>query len=685
MRLSARSSLLVFALLIATCVAIGAQSNAPADNSNSVEWLCAAEPARVRALFDSLNLEKPGMETVRRAVVDKDYSAACNALVAYYRNASTAKWLRKSPVDETEKRDAKCEPMLAGEFTYYGKKGKVPRATTGRLDWGYGGPANADDWRDSHNMMGYVNQLMSGYLKTGRREYVEQIDRDIRDWILSNPHPGRMMRRGPWNGLQVSARVTNWMLVFYGLQGVDAFTPATRILMLSSLAEHAQYLMLFHRRDFNNWTVQEVTSLGIIGCAWPEFRDAPGWRAYSQEKVGDQMRALAYPDGAEAELSCGYHKRTTEEFEEYAGTIRQFGYPVADSLTINLKRMWSYLAYTMRPDGTTPENNDTDRRNIAEQMVGLAKKYNQPDWEYIATQGRDGSKPRIGPTITFPWAGQTIMRSGWDADAQWTFFDAGPFGVAHQHYDKLHVSIDAFGRALLVDAGRFQYQENAYRDYFVSSAAHNVLLIDGAGQNKTPERAERPLPGTDYGSTSEFDYARGVFDAGYPGTKGRAVHTRAIVYVRNQFWIVADRVETDRKRKVEALWHFAPDCSVVIEGRNAVSTDEGKGNLRIVPVGGTSWRAQIVKGADSPVQGWYSGYYTEKEPNPTAIYSAEIPGTTTLVWVLTAARGAVPAIDASVISSREDRVEVRVRRGDEKAYVVTVPMNSWRPSVRRDG
>jgi heparinase II/III-like protein len=402
------------------------------------------------------------------------------------------------------------------------------------------------------------------------------------------------------------------------------------------------------------------------------------------EQVGRQLGAVVYPDGAEAELTAMYHRGVVENLDNYVDTFRQSHFTVADSLVVDVMRMWSYLAFTLRPDGTTPENNDSDRRDIREKLKAAATRHNRPDWTYAATNGADGVAPRIGPSVTFPWAGHAVMRSGWDAAAQWSFFDAGPFGLAHQHYDKLHLSIDAFGRALLVDAGRFDYAPSAFRDYFVAAASHNVLLIDGAGQNKTPERAESPIPGGDYGSMLEFDYARGVFDAGYDKVLGRAVHTRTVVYLHGQYWVVADRVETDRARRVDALWHFAPECNVVLEKRSAVSTDEGQGNLRIVPVGGIPWRVALQKGDENPIQGWYSPTYTQRVPNSTAVYSADIPGTTTFAWVLLPARGAVPTVDARVVSSREDRIEVRVEVNGE-AHVFMIPMNSWRPSVRRGG
>jgi hypothetical protein len=682
---------------IATALAIGAVASFPlllgTDSSGaeddldprSVEWVCAKHPERVRALFDSLNLERSGLEGVKRAVGAGDYPTACNALLSYYRDAKTAAWLRRSPATDSRQSDPKVDPILADEFEFYGDRAKVPRTPSGGIQWSYNGPKNDLEWGRSLNKMDYFATLMSGYRRTGRVAYVERIDQDTRDWIVSNPRPNQMMKQGPWRGLEVATRPRNWLPVFYGLQGVPEFSPAARILMLSSLLDHAHYLMLFHTRAENNIAIGEVATLGVIGCAWPEFRDAKGWRAYSQEHVGRLMEALVYPDGVEAELTTHYQRLCTETFENFVDTYRQFGYEVADSVVVGVRRMWTYLAYTLRPDGTAPETNDSDRRDIRAKLQAAAKRHDRPDWAFIASNGQEGLRPRIGPTITFPWAGHAVMRNGWDADAQWSFFDTGPFGVAHQHHDKLHLSVHAFGRALLVDAGRYDYARGPFRDYFVASASHNVLLIDGAGQKRTPDRAERPMPGGDYGTNPDFDYARGIFDAGYEGVGGRVVHTRTVVYVRNQFWIVADRVETDRARKVDALWHFAPDCRVVLEGKTAASTDAEKGNLRIAPVGGVVWKVGVVAGAENPIQGWYSGHYTEKEANPTAIFSAEIPGTTTFAWVLIPARGATPPVDARVLSSREDRIELRVQAGTEQAFVVVVPMNSWRPSVRREG
>jgi hypothetical protein len=83
------------------------------------------------------------------------------------------------------------------------------------------------------------------------------------------------------------------------------------------------------------------------------------------------------------------------------------------------------------------------------------------------------------------------------------------------------------------------------------------------------------------------------------------------------------------------------------------------------------------------VQGWYSPSYDEKVPAPTAVFRTDIPGTTTFAWVLVPARGEVSKVDARVISSRAERIEMRVQIAPEEWFVVTIPMNAWKPTVKR--
>ena len=64
-------------------------------------------------------------------------------------------------------------------------------------------------------------------------------------------------------------------------------------------------------------------------------------------------------------------------------------------------------------------------------------------------------------------------------------------------------------------------------------------------------------------------------------------HTRAVFYIRGKFWVVVDRVRTDRPRKIETMWHWHPDNKVSIKNKIAFTENE-KGNLQIIPAGNST-------------------------------------------------------------------------------------------------
>ena len=65
----------------------------------TVEWVCATYPARIKALFEALDLERAGLQDVKAALARVDSVGACKALLEYYRTCQSGKWLRweKSP------------------------------------------------------------------------------------------------------------------------------------------------------------------------------------------------------------------------------------------------------------------------------------------------------------------------------------------------------------------------------------------------------------------------------------------------------------------------------------------------------------------------------------------------------------------------------------------------------------
>ena len=457
-------------------------------NICSVEDVCRAYPAEMKRMLEAFNLDYPGLERVKEAVVSQDLTEACKQLLAYYSSCSNAPHLRKEMPTASGRTVAAADTILENIFVIQHVRGKVPLTADGHRDWHYKGPNNDREWAWLSNRHSQLNQVFESYLETGNPKYAIYVDEFLRDFIIKSlPYPGEKGDGSVWRGLEVSFRSKVWSRIFYGMLKSEYLLPSTRLLILSSIPDHAHYNRNFH--SVNNWLTMEISALATVATSFPEYRDAEEWLNYSIEVMGQSMRDQVYPDGAQTELSSHYHNVSLVNFELFKEICDRAGKVLPPFFDQTIEAMYGYIAHAVRPDGNRILNNDGDLGSDRRLILKGAETYGKPDWVYIATNGKSGSKPSDGPSYLFPWAGQLISRSGFDADAHWSFFDIGPWGTGHQHNDKLNICVSAYGRDLLVDAGRFAYTGAVaakFRPYALGSQAHNLLLFDGKGQGKAP-------------------------------------------------------------------------------------------------------------------------------------------------------------------------------------------------------
>ncbi|HKK47119.1 MAG TPA: alginate lyase family protein [Balneolaceae bacterium] len=665
---------------------------------SSIQDVQKAYPNRLRKLLGALDLSNPGLSRVKRELQRQDTLAAADALLRYYSQKKSEDW--PLPNEFVAKNVVSASRGIVHDtINVRNAPVFVPRRKDGGIKWNYLGPNKDDEFGYNLNEQMYFLTLLKAWQKTHNPDFASAFDRLIRDWTIHNLLPAKgdsiyVVLNTPtsildwrdigevrWRTLEAGNRLGRvWPLVFYGFQQSDKFTPAARLLMLCSLYEHAQYIYTYHENHHNH-ALMELNGLAMVGLAFPEFKDADEWFSHAKKQMLDEMQYLIYPDGISKELTTSYHVVALDSFEKFWDLAHRSGKTLGASYMNTLEKMYNYLAYSMRPNGNQPLNNDSDLINRQDRVLQGAQKFNRTDWIWIATNGKKGEEPEQY-SMDFPWAGIHIMRSGWDKDAQWAFFDTGPWGTAHQHSDKLHLSISAYGKDLLVDGGRYTYNDYFnfdpanWRGYFRSSFSHNVIIVDGKGENPGATAAKKVLKqGDDYIHRPNYDYARGQFSKGYKEVEGKVVHTRAILYRRGYYWIVVDRIQTDRPRDIKVFWHYGPSCTVEKEGNEVVSTDPGEGNLRIIPANDSNWKVNLVKGQTQPInQGWYSPEYGKKEPESVAVYESEIETSKTFAWILMPGKGKVPDIKISRLKTDQDKVKMVLQQQGMKAVQVTVPL-----------
>lgn len=271
------------------------------------------------------------------------------------------------------------------------------------------------------------------------------------------------------------------------------------------------------------------------------------------------------------EMAFGYDVATANDFLGIILLLQHAQHaPPPSSFEARVEAMWNYIIMVTDQRNYGPRNGDADLGRFW--STPAYEYFKRQDWLFVHTGGSNGTRPTAeSPSLMFPWAGQAVIKSDYARNGTWAWFSVGPFGTSgHAHRAKLSMTLRAHDTMLLVDSGRFSYQgkdlsKTLHDEYSRTTHAHNTLTIDGKEQQAAPAKAATPRPNSSWAFTSSRDVVQGSMQL-YDGLQGSACHSRSIAYQREpvEFFVVVDRVTTDRPRSVQATWHLHPNGSAVV-------------------------------------------------------------------------------------------------------------------------
>jgi hypothetical protein len=609
-------------------------------------------------LLESLDLDRPALAAVKRAAAAGDVAAAKAALAAHLRSRTLPRWQCdwRQPAFRTHKTKvdrrllAAAEKILRHQFDY--TKGPGQRGTLDfgvKIDWTANpteGEARTHLWNEALNRHFHFRTLAEAYWQSGDERFAREIADEIRDWAASNPPlllSGNSLPNGceAWQTLTTGIRLADtWPNALYRCLGSAAFTDEVIWTVFKSVCEQARHLVQWPTSG--NWLTAESNGVFTAGVLFPEFREASQWRRIALERLYKQLDDDVYPDGMQFELAGGYNNWVVSEFAgilEFAELNERRAEVPADYLA-KLEKMFNYLLFASTPNGQLPGLNDSGNSDVRKLLETGSRLFpRREDFRCVATGGKNGAAP-AETSHAFPYTGHYVMRSAWAPDATYLLFDAGPYGRAHQHEDKLHFVLWAHGRQLVLDPGNFSYDRSRWRRYVLSTAGHNTVLVDGQGQHRQrkqethvwPRPWNTPFPAandTRWLSTPAYDLAIGTYADGYgPKNDIEVQHQRRILFVKPANLILISDTLTPRDRaahQYDVLFHLDTSRAVVDESTRGVRTENaGEANLALVPVLDAKLSLTVIQGKeDEPVQGWASGPW---RPIPTAVYHKAGPG-----------------------------------------------------------
>jgi hypothetical protein len=583
----------------------------------------AGEPAQGPRLSDAelLACLDPDFAGLGEVTALRDAGRTAGALEAF------ARFVRARPEpgssSQRTRRDsqaatAAAERVLKHQFTV----GGITHTFGPDIDWGFnpttapGSKYAADnEWTWQLNRHGDWATLARAYEAARDERFAKEFDAQFTDWVRECPVPVEAAEQRPyskWRTIEAGIRMfSSWPTAFASFRQSPSLRDETLIAMVKSMVEHGRYLR--RHPTGGNWLTMEMDGLYHVGALLPFVKEATEWRDFAAARLLKELDTQVYVDGAQVELTPGYHNVALRSFLGPVTTAAAYGHSLPEGYLAKLERMFAYNLWVMRPDRDTPRWNDSWRVDVVGTLEkGLALFPGRRDFRWIVTDGKEGTPPDHTSHF-FPYAGQVVMRSGWEREALFLGFEAGPFGYGHQHEDKLSLVIFAYGKDLLVEGGSYAYDASKWRRYVLSSEAHNVVFVDGQGQVRRGQPrqnyvADRPAD-LGFRSNDRFDYARGIYDEGF-GTRDQrpARHSREVLFLKpERLFVVRDTLESlDGKPHVyEALWHLDANAVDADAQRGIVETRDRGANLRLVTFCEKALNLRIVKGQETPtVQGW---------------------------------------------------------------------------------
>lgn len=128
----------------------------------------------------------------------------------------------------------------------------------------------------------------------------------------------------------------------------------------------------------------------------------------------------------------------------------------------------------------------------------------------------------------------------------------------HSHDDAGHFLLYRNGTTEIFDSGCCSYANDIYRDYYVQSFAHNVLLFDGKGQDWRDHHDHIRMRGRLLGFTDEPGFRYVAADATGPMGRFFRKHLRHFLWLRD-FVLIYDDVQSYEPGTVSFLLHANED------------------------------------------------------------------------------------------------------------------------------
>jgi uncharacterized heparinase superfamily protein len=451
-------------------------------------------------------------------------------------------------------------------------------------------------WNFNLNYFEYVLDLGIAYYNTGERKYFRKFKELVESWIKEN----NIVKEDSWHPYPTSRRIVNWIMAFSlffkeineKLEFYSIFFKSLYF-QISYLSKNLEYDVMA------NHLISNAKALLFGGAFFKEEK----WYKKGIKILMEQLNKQILPDGGHFERSPMYHCIVLTDILDCLSLIPKSG---RDFMFIEEKaeKMLIFLDSIILPNGKIPLFSDSSLNMAlpAERIFSYANK--------LGIKWKDKSKKEN--LVRLKDSGYYIIKD----KGSFMIIDGGRIGAEYQpghgHCDIFSYEFLLGKEKIITDSGNYEYQRSDMRKYCRSTRAHNTIMINNKEQSEIWDsfRVARRANPENISLTKKDKLT--IFSGCYsPATQIDLKHTRFIIFLKDNFYIVLDKIESMRKNikkhRIENFIHLHPQIQIKNSSEDKLLLkSRNNREITILP-----FNSNIAIG-----KGWYCPEFGKKIRNP---------------------------------------------------------------------
>jgi hypothetical protein len=446
----------------------------------------------------------------------------------------------------------------------------------------------------------FLPVLAKAYRLSGEEPYRNSAKALLSNWIANNPFGTGVN----WCiAMEVALRAISICLTLDLLWPLHEDEQTWLEQVTGSLWQHYWFIVAnpeFSYLGRSNHYLSNIVGLLCL-ATFLDSRETKRRRLHYQKLVEEEMFHQTNPDGGDFEASTGYHVLVTQMFTCSLMLIRAAGAIAQPKFVERLRRMYVFTAALADAAGRIPHIGDCDDGRVELLTDDLRQSYEIPEckrhsltipnflgigralfgelhgggafddagWYGLGRQTCAKLSTSAGKVSVLPHSGVAAAR---EHTLELLFLgipNGGNGKGSHTHNDKLSFVFRVGGEELFCDCGTGVYsRDEAIRNRFRSTAAHNTIVVDGTEQNRISRDRDHLFYLGNNAQVSSIqceESAEGVtLAASHFGYRNlNVVHSRRLRLCPGMFQI-EDTLDGDGEHDFEMNFHFSPHWRAMV-------------------------------------------------------------------------------------------------------------------------